>query len=171
MANLKSSCLIGDFWLFSTTLGVWSLDVSFSVCSLFWSCLHRLHDLSYQRIFAGCFRSSDEIVSGFFFLSRNVAEKEISATMNSLWHHELMVAVTFQERIAKSHGSQCGFCTPGIVMSMYTLLRNKPKPKMEDIEDAFQGNTHTVQRCNLCCLPNICFSKYDGSATLFDIFH
>uniref|UniRef100_A0A8B9QN24 Xanthine dehydrogenase/oxidase n=1 Tax=Apteryx owenii TaxID=8824 RepID=A0A8B9QN24_APTOW len=45
-----------------------------------------------------------------------------------------------QERIAKSHGSQCGFCTPGIVMSMYTLLRNKPEPKMEEIEDAFQGN-------------------------------
>ncbi|XP_030304646.1 xanthine dehydrogenase/oxidase isoform X3 [Calypte anna] len=45
-----------------------------------------------------------------------------------------------QERIAKSHGSQCGFCTPGIVMSMYTLLRNQPEPKMEDIEDAFQGN-------------------------------
>uniref|UniRef100_A0A8C5T142 xanthine dehydrogenase n=1 Tax=Laticauda laticaudata TaxID=8630 RepID=A0A8C5T142_LATLA len=45
-----------------------------------------------------------------------------------------------QERIAKSHGSQCGFCTPGIVMSMYTLLRNHPQPKMEEIEDAFQGN-------------------------------
>ncbi|CAI5770855.1 dehydrogenase oxidase [Podarcis lilfordi] len=45
-----------------------------------------------------------------------------------------------QERIAKSHGSQCGFCTPGIVMSMYTLLRNQPEPKMEAIEDAFQGN-------------------------------
>uniref|UniRef100_A0A2D4HXB2 Xanthine dehydrogenase/oxidase n=4 Tax=Micrurus TaxID=8634 RepID=A0A2D4HXB2_MICLE len=45
-----------------------------------------------------------------------------------------------QERIAKSHGSQCGFCTPGIVMSMYTLLRNYPQPKMEEIEDAFQGN-------------------------------
>ncbi|XP_042311337.1 LOW QUALITY PROTEIN: xanthine dehydrogenase/oxidase [Sceloporus undulatus] len=45
-----------------------------------------------------------------------------------------------QERIAKSHGSQCGFCTPGIVMSMYTLLRNQPQPKMEEIEDAFQGN-------------------------------
>ncbi|XP_053917784.1 xanthine dehydrogenase/oxidase isoform X2 [Cuculus canorus] len=45
-----------------------------------------------------------------------------------------------QERIAKSHGSQCGFCTPGIVMSMYTLLRNTTEPKMEDIEDAFQGN-------------------------------
>ncbi|XP_066474776.1 xanthine dehydrogenase/oxidase [Tiliqua scincoides] len=45
-----------------------------------------------------------------------------------------------QERIAKSHGSQCGFCTPGIVMSMYTLLRNQPQPNMEEIEDAFQGN-------------------------------
>uniref|UniRef100_A0A673TAA5 FAD-binding PCMH-type domain-containing protein n=1 Tax=Suricata suricatta TaxID=37032 RepID=A0A673TAA5_SURSU len=45
-----------------------------------------------------------------------------------------------QERIAKSHGSQCGFCTPGIVMSMYTLLRNQPEPTMEEIEDAFQGN-------------------------------
>ncbi|KAM4772306.1 xanthine dehydrogenase/oxidase [Rhinophrynus dorsalis] len=45
-----------------------------------------------------------------------------------------------QERIAKSHGSQCGFCTPGIVMSMYTLLRNTPEPTMDDIENAFQGN-------------------------------
>uniref|UniRef100_A0A667GIK6 xanthine dehydrogenase n=1 Tax=Lynx canadensis TaxID=61383 RepID=A0A667GIK6_LYNCA len=44
-----------------------------------------------------------------------------------------------QERIAKSHGSQCGFCTPGIVMSMYTLLRNQPEPTIEEIEDAFQG--------------------------------
>ncbi|KAI1099654.1 xanthine dehydrogenase [Jackrogersella minutella] len=29
-----------------------------------------------------------------------------------------------QERIAKMHGSQCGFCTPGIVMSLYALVRN-----------------------------------------------
>lgn len=42
--------------------------------------------------------------------------------------------------MAKSHGSQCGFCTPGIVMSMYTLLRNNPKPTMAEIEDAFEGN-------------------------------
>ncbi|KAM8946598.1 xanthine dehydrogenase/oxidase isoform 2-T2 [Pelodytes ibericus] len=45
-----------------------------------------------------------------------------------------------QERIAKSHGSQCGFCTPGIVMSMYSLLRNNPEPTLEEIEDTFQGN-------------------------------
>ncbi|KAI8505452.1 hypothetical protein Bbelb_166410, partial [Branchiostoma belcheri] len=45
-----------------------------------------------------------------------------------------------QERLAKAHGSQCGFCTPGIVMSMYTLLRNHPCPDMDQLETAFQGN-------------------------------
>nr|XP_006636840.1 PREDICTED: aldehyde oxidase-like isoform X1 [Lepisosteus oculatus] len=45
-----------------------------------------------------------------------------------------------QERIAKAHGSQCGFCTPGMVMSMYTLLRNIPEPTMEDIREALTGN-------------------------------
>lgn len=45
-----------------------------------------------------------------------------------------------QERIAKSHGSQCGFCTPGIVMSMYALLRSCSKISYSDMEVAFQGN-------------------------------
>ncbi|KAM3964100.1 xanthine dehydrogenase rosy [Aphomia sociella] len=45
-----------------------------------------------------------------------------------------------QERIAKAHGSQCGFCTPGIVMSMYSLLRSCRHIKYTDIEVAFQGN-------------------------------
>ncbi|KAH8646585.1 xanthine dehydrogenase [Tricladium varicosporioides] len=33
-----------------------------------------------------------------------------------------------QERISKLHGSQCGFCTPGIVMSLYALIRNSYDP-------------------------------------------
>ncbi|KAF3911352.1 hypothetical protein ABW20_dc0100059 [Dactylellina cionopaga] len=45
-----------------------------------------------------------------------------------------------QERIAKWHGSQCGFCTPGIVMSLYALLRNNPDPSHHDVEEAFDGN-------------------------------
>lgn len=47
-----------------------------------------------------------------------------------------------QERIAKAHGSQCGFCTPGFVMSMYALLRSSDSgaPSMRDLEVAFQGN-------------------------------
>jgi xanthine dehydrogenase/oxidase len=38
------------------------------------------------------------------------------------------------------NGSQCGFCTPGIVMSLYALLRNNPAPSEDDIEEAFDGN-------------------------------
>uniref|UniRef100_A0A8C0VBS3 Xanthine dehydrogenase n=1 Tax=Cyanistes caeruleus TaxID=156563 RepID=A0A8C0VBS3_CYACU len=64
-----------------------------------------------------------------------------------------------QERIAKSHGSQCGFCTPGIVMSMYTLLRNNPEPHMEDIEDAFQGNIHRDQTYYISLECAIFFSE------------
>ncbi|KAL8705834.1 MAG: hypothetical protein Q9201_001057 [Fulgogasparrea decipioides] len=45
-----------------------------------------------------------------------------------------------QERIAKSSGSQCGFCTPGIVMSLYALLRNNVDPTELEIEEAFDGN-------------------------------
>ncbi|XP_009888538.1 PREDICTED: aldehyde oxidase 2-like [Charadrius vociferus] len=45
-----------------------------------------------------------------------------------------------QERLAKCHGSQCGFCTPGMVMSMYALLRNHAEPSMEQIISALDGN-------------------------------
>jgi xanthine dehydrogenase/oxidase len=47
-----------------------------------------------------------------------------------------------QARIASSHGSQCGFCTPGFVMSMYSLLRNRHGADIteEEIEEALSGN-------------------------------
>lgn len=45
-----------------------------------------------------------------------------------------------QERIAKGNGSQCGFCTPGIVMSLYALLRNTTDPTQQQVEEAFDGN-------------------------------
>lgn len=67
------------------------------------------------------------------------------------------VTTVFQERIAKAHGSQCGFCTPGIVMSMYALLRNKPTPKMADVEEAFHGTAGdgTVRRGKKMCTPHV----------------
>lgn len=45
-----------------------------------------------------------------------------------------------QETIASSHGSQCEFCTPGVVMLMYALLHNHPQPPMTQLEEAFDGN-------------------------------
>lgn len=46
-----------------------------------------------------------------------------------------------QESLAQAHGSQCGFCTPGFVMSMYALLRSsKMPPSEEQIEESLAGN-------------------------------
>ncbi|XP_034353828.1 aldehyde oxidase 4 isoform X1 [Arvicanthis niloticus] len=45
-----------------------------------------------------------------------------------------------QERLAKCHGTQCGFCSPGMVMSIYTLLRNHPEPTPDQITKALGGN-------------------------------
>ena len=49
-----------------------------------------------------------------------------------------------QERIAQYHGSQCGYCTPGFVMTMYSCLQNNPKPSRQQVEDSFDGN---ICRC------------------------
>ncbi|KAJ9214570.1 hypothetical protein DTO166G4_3803 [Paecilomyces variotii] len=45
-----------------------------------------------------------------------------------------------QQRMAVGNGSQCGFCTPGIVMSLYALIRNNPEPSEHVVEEAFDGN-------------------------------
>ena len=45
-----------------------------------------------------------------------------------------------QKSMIKNDGSQCGFCTPGIVMSMYGMYRNKIKPTNDNIERSLSGN-------------------------------
>jgi len=45
-----------------------------------------------------------------------------------------------QQAMVEFHGSQCGFCTPGIVMSLYGLWMQNPKPTVPEIEVALQGN-------------------------------
>lgn len=42
--------------------------------------------------------------------------------------------------MASGHASQCGFCTPGIIMSFYSLLKLNPSPSLHDIEESFDGN-------------------------------
>ncbi len=45
-----------------------------------------------------------------------------------------------QQAMVEHHGSQCGFCTPGIVMSLYGLWLAEPAPDRARIEKALQGN-------------------------------
>lgn len=42
------------------------------------------------------------------------------------------------------HGLQCGFCTPGMIMTAADLLKNNPKPTEEEIRHALEGN---ICRC------------------------
>lgn len=45
-----------------------------------------------------------------------------------------------QEKFAKANGSQCGFCTPGIVMALYSYLRAYPNATQLEIEENLDGN-------------------------------
>lgn len=45
-----------------------------------------------------------------------------------------------QQAMVDHHGSQCGFCTPGFVMSLYGLWLTNPEPSVPEIERALQGN-------------------------------
>jgi len=45
-----------------------------------------------------------------------------------------------QQAMVDFHGSQCGFCTPGFIMSLYALWMRTPDPSNAAIEKALQGN-------------------------------
>ena len=49
-----------------------------------------------------------------------------------------------QEAFVEEHGLQCGFCTPGFLMTVHELLRNSPDPSDEEIRDALGGQ---ICRC------------------------
>lgn len=45
-----------------------------------------------------------------------------------------------QKAFIKHNGLQCGFCTPGMIMSARALLSRNPNPSREQIKEAMQGN-------------------------------
>ena len=49
-----------------------------------------------------------------------------------------------QEAFSEHHGLQCGYCTPGMLMSCVALLAENPEPDTQDIRKALSGN---VCRC------------------------
>ncbi len=50
---------------------------------------------------------------------------ELSPLQNAFWENQ---------------GLQCGFCTPGILMSMKAFLKHNPKPNRDEIREALSGN-------------------------------
>jgi carbon-monoxide dehydrogenase small subunit len=45
-----------------------------------------------------------------------------------------------QEAFHRHHGLQCGFCTPGFLMTLKAVLRETPDPTEEQVRDAISGN-------------------------------
>ena len=51
---------------------------------------------------------------------------------------------TIQQAFQDHHGLQCGFCTPGMVMSAAALLKENPKPTEHEVRSYLEGN---ICRC------------------------
>ena len=49
-----------------------------------------------------------------------------------------------QQAFWENHGLQCGFCTPGILMTLTEFLRDNPNPSEMEVRDALSGN---ICRC------------------------
>ena len=45
-----------------------------------------------------------------------------------------------QKAFSENHGSQCGFCTPGMIVSAKALLNENPEPTRDEIKEAMSGN-------------------------------
>jgi carbon-monoxide dehydrogenase small subunit len=66
-----------------------------------------------------------------------------------------------QQAFHEHHGLQCGFCTPGILMTLIELLRDNPNPTEEDIRIGISGNL-----CRCTGYQNIVIAALDAARRL-----
>ena len=67
----------------------------------------------------------------------NVKDKEVVTIEGIRDSKEYQVIA---DSFAAMGGSQCGFCTPGMIISSYALLMKNPHPSEEEIKEALSGN-------------------------------
>jgi carbon-monoxide dehydrogenase small subunit len=65
------------------------------------------------------------------------AERHEIVTLEGLGHDGLTV---LQEKMVEMSSFQCGFCAPGIVLSVHELLEQEPNPTAEQVQEAISGN-------------------------------
>jgi carbon-monoxide dehydrogenase small subunit len=66
-----------------------------------------------------------------------------------------------QEAFREKHGLQCGFCTPGMVLTAAHLIEKNPKPSDADIRRGLEGNL-----CRCTGYQNIVAAVREGAARL-----
>jgi len=81
--------------------------------------------------------SAYRVVNSCLMFVRAAADREFYTVESLAERGELSEA---QAAMAAAGGSQCGYCTPGFVMSGAKMLEENPKPTLFDIQQAFTGN-------------------------------
>ena len=66
-----------------------------------------------------------------------------------------------QQAFHENHGLQCGFCTPGMIMSALDLVSRNPKPTESDVRHWLEGNI-----CRCTGYQNIVTSVIAGAAAI-----
>jgi carbon-monoxide dehydrogenase small subunit len=81
-------------------------------------------------------------VRGCLTLAANVGERKVT-TIEAVAQDGALSRV--QKAMVESGAIQCGFCTPGMVLTLEALLRQTPKPSADEIRDGLSGN---ICRCS-----------------------
>ena len=66
-----------------------------------------------------------------------------------------------QEAFRNNHALQCGFCTPGMVMSALDLVKNNPNPSEQEVREYLEGNL-----CRCTGYHNIVLAIIEGAAVM-----
>jgi carbon-monoxide dehydrogenase small subunit len=86
-------------------------------------------------------------VNSCMVLAARVEGREVT-TIEGLKDETIMVAL--RESFMEGGAVQCGFCTPGMLISAYALLRDDPSPTLHEAKTAIEGN---ICRCTGFTLP------------------
>ncbi len=78
-----------------------------------------------------------EAVDSCMVLAASVAGKSVT-TIEGLANDEILHPL--QQAVLDHHALQCGFCTPGFIMSAKALMDKNPHPTREEIKVAISGN-------------------------------
>lgn len=73
---------------------------------------------------------------------------------------------TLQQAFMEDGAIQCGFCTPGMLLSAYALLKKKSKPTADEVKEGIEGNL-----CRCTGYTKIIQAILDASSKSVDSFH
>lgn len=80
---------------------------------------------------------SDEPVRSCTMLAPQAEGAEVT-TLEGLTDHPMMQEI--RQEFARQHALQCGFCTPGFLLTLFTALRSEPSPGPEAVIEELSGN-------------------------------